>query len=313
MSNEVQNSFIDSPVAEAVVEGLFTTESSEQAPEQQEEVAAEEAVEEAKPEQKSEEDKQFASKFAALSRREKEIRQRESQIEQKLRALDEKLAKLETISAPKEAPKAEELPLELRLKKNPLEALQSIGLSYEKLTQLALNDGKLTPEMQLELMRQELDDKYSKELEKLRSELSEKDKKTEEQKYNDIVMSFKNELNSFLKNNDNDYELINANNAADVVFDVIEEHFKETGRIMDNKEAADLVEAQLLEEAERLFKLNKLKSKLGSTAQVQSKNPAPKSPTLQNTQSVSVSKPAGRPLTREESLAHAASFIKWEE
>ena len=35
-----------------------------------------------------------------------------------------------------------------------------MGLSYDKLTELALNDGKLTPEMQMRLMREELEGDY---------------------------------------------------------------------------------------------------------------------------------------------------------
>ena len=39
-----------------------------------------------------------------------------------------------------------EIPLEYKLKQNPLKALEEMGLSYEKLTELMLNDGKLTSE-----------------------------------------------------------------------------------------------------------------------------------------------------------------------
>lgn len=277
-----------------------------------EEGNAAEAVKKEEPEIKevSEAEKQFNSKFAALSRREKQMRQMEAQLDSKMRALDERMAKLDQFSAPKEPEKAPELPLEYRLKQNPLEVLKSLGLGYEKLTELALNDGKLTPDMQMDLMRQELDAKYAKELESIKSQLAERDKKAEEQKYADVVNNFKNSISDMVNKND-DYELIRANNAVEVVYDLIESHYNETGNILDTKEAADLVESQLVEEAERLFKLNKLKSKLGVQAPAAAKSPAAKSPTLQNNQAIGASLEPKKFKSREESAAYAASLLKW--
>ena len=50
------------------------------------------------------------------------------------------------------------------------------------------------------------------------------------------------------------YELIQANEANDIIYDVIEEHYNETGRILDIEEAAEAVESYLEEEAEKLLK-----------------------------------------------------------
>jgi hypothetical protein len=258
--------------------------------------------------EESKEEKAFSAKFAALSRKEKQIRQKEAQIESRLKEIDEKLAQI-NVNSQTSTPVEE--PFESRLKKNPLEALKSIGLGYEKLTELALNDGKLTPEMQLELVRQELDQKYMSELEKVKQQLEERDKQSEEQKLEATVNSFKNQIKNFVATNP-DYELIQANDASEVVFEVIEEHYKENGRILETKEAADLVEAQLLEEAQRLFKLNKIKSKFGTSEVVQKTQPKA-SPTLSNTQSAPVSKNSSRILSREESLQQAASMLRWED
>ncbi len=290
-------------------------DGSQQAYESSDEAEAIEQVLQEKKAQELEEpakkNDEFSSKFAALSRREKQLRERESQLDQKLAMLEERLSKLDT---PKEEPKKPELPIELRLKKDPLNVLAELGLSYDKLTQLALNDGKLTPDMQLELMRQEMDQKYSSEFENLKKELVDRDKRLEEEKYNEVVTNFKHDLTNFV-NNDDKYELIRANDAVDVVFDVIEQHYNDTGRIMSKDEAADQVEAYLEEEVEKLLKLNKLKSKLGQQKPVnpppQESKMAPKAPTLSNTHSATVSKPSGGYLTREQSVASAASLLKW--
>jgi hypothetical protein len=259
----------------------------------------------------------FDAKFAALSRREKQLREKESQMQQQYEAkLAEIEAKLESLSAPKveevqEVEKEPELPLEYRLKKDPLGTLSELGLSYDQLTNLALNDGKLTPEMQMELMKQELESKYNSKFESLQNELLERDKRLEEEKYNETVTNFKNELTSFVNSNDN-YELIRANDAVDVVYDVIEEHYKETGNIMSKQEAADQVESYLEAEVEKLLKLNKLKSRFAppQTEQPQQREKAPQSPTLSNTHSTTVSKPS-RPKSRDASVASAASLLRW--
>lgn len=259
----------------------------------------------------------FDAKFAALSRREKQLREKESQMQQQYEAkLAEIEAKLEALSASKveevqEESKEPELPLEYRLKKDPLGTLSELGLSYDQLTNLALNDGKLTPEMQMELMKQELESKYNSKFESLQNEILERDKRLEEEKYNETVTNFKNELTNFVNDNDN-YELIRANDAVNVVYEVIEEHYAETGKIMSKQEAADQVESYLEAEVEKLLQLNKLKSKIAppQTSQPQQREQAQKSPTLSNAHSAMASKPSS-PKTRDDSVAHAASLLKW--
>lgn len=260
-------------------------------------------------------DDEFSSKFAALSRREKALREREAQIDSKLLELEERFNQLQQPQEPQVEPEPE-LPLEYRLKKDPLNTLKDLGLSYEQLTNLALNDGKLTPEMQMDLLRQEIDQKYSSEIEKLKQELEERDKRLEEEKYNEVVNNFKTELTNFV-NDSEKYELIRANDASDLVYDVIEQHYGETGRILSKEEAADAVEEYLEEELEKLLKVGKVKNKLTpQEAAQQAASPKPtmtqKAPTLSNAHSAAASKPS-RPLTREESVARAASLLKWNE
>ena len=80
------------------------------------------------------EDDQFSRKFAALSRREKDIRAKEAEYEYRMRELEERLQELQS---PPEEPQA---PIEERLRRNPFETLEELGLGYDKLTELALND-----------------------------------------------------------------------------------------------------------------------------------------------------------------------------
>lgn len=263
-------------------------------------------------EQQPEQDDKFASKFAALSRKEKALRERESEIEARM-------AELEARLAPKEEEKKPELPLDVRLKKNPLQTLEELGLPYDKLTELVLNDGQLPLEMQMQLMKEEMDRKYQSEIEKLRSELTEKEKSKLKEQESRAVENYMTEISNFVENAKSEdgtakYELIQANDASDLIFEVVQEYYNENGRILSNEEAADYVESYLEEEAEKLFKLNKLKSKFGTKPEEEAEQNTERQSrvTLSNAlSSEGVQKNSERFLSDDESKNVAANLLKW--
>jgi hypothetical protein len=269
----------------------------------------EKVAEESKSEEevKSPEDANFAEKFAALSRKEKEFRARQKEVEAKYSEYEAWKKEQEELANQKEP----EVPLEYRLKKNPLETLAELGLSYDKLTELALNDGKLTQDMQMELMRQEIENKYSRELEDIRNEILERDKKAEETKYQETIQNFMTELTDFV-NTSEDYEMIRANDSVDLVYELIESHHAETGNILSNKEAADQVEEYLFEEAKKLYETNKLKG-LYSKPEAPASEKRVESPTLSNDLGTQVSTQGSKYLSNDESKAAIARMLKWEE
>ena len=265
----------------------------------------EQSLEEARESEKSDD---FSRKFAALSRREKEIRAKEAEYDKRIAELEERLG-----SFGKKPEPEPELPIEYRLKKDPLRALEDMGLSYDKLTELALNDGKLTPEMQMRLMREELEGDYKKKFEDLENRLLEKEKSDEQRRYDDIQRGFQNEIEDFVESNADKYELIQANEANDIIYDVIEEHYNDTGRILDIEEAAEAVENYLEEEAEKIFKLGKFRSKFGIENDFeQEESPRQSQVTLSNAMSAQANERVGRKLSDEESKALAAKMLKWD-
>ena len=188
-----------------------------------------------------------------------------------------------------------------------------MGLSYDKLTELALNDGKLTPEMQMRLMREELEGGYKKKFEELENRLLEKERSDEQRRYDDIQRGFQNEIEDFVESNADKYELIQANEANDIIYDVIEEHYNDTGRILDIEEAAEAVENYLEEEAEKLLSLGKLRSKFGLENDFeQEESPRQSQVTLSNAMSAQANERVGRKLSDEESKALAAKMLKWD-
>jgi hypothetical protein len=252
----------------------------------------------------------FAKKFAALSRREKDVRTKEQDYEQKLAELQ---AKYDAVAPKQEEVSQEEesLPLEYRLKRNPLKTLEELGFGYEKLTELALNDGKLPPEMQMKLMREELESDYKKKFEALEEKLTAKELQEQEQKYDTVVNNFKNEIKELVTSDAEKYELINASDSQELVFDIISQHYEETNRILPIEEAAQAVEDHLVEEFGKYSNLKKLSK--GTEAQEPSLDQLRQSPTLSNDLSAQSVNNTDKKLSDEESKALIAKMIKWEE
>lgn len=253
---------------------------------------------------------EFSKKFAALSRKEKALREKESSYEQKLAELQ---AKMEEIEASKEVEpeKAPELPLEYRIKKDPLGTLQELGLDFDTLTELAVNDGKLTTDMQMKLMREEIAREMEEKYGALEEKLTAKEKAEEEAKYNRVIEDFKSNINNFVEQNAEVYELIQANNATDLVYDVIETHHKETQRVLEIEDAAKAVESYLEEEARKLLKLKKFSQSQEEPSENQKPENRQAPLTLSNDHSAASQNTADRKLSHEESIAAAAKLIKW--
>lgn len=253
----------------------------------------------------SEQEERFAAKFAALSRKEKAVRQREAQLQQQMQELEAKIKAMEQQQNEVQSYKS----LPERLKKEPFKVLQEQGLSFEQLAEMVLNDGKPTQDMILS----EYEKKVMSKVQELEQKLAEKEAKEQEERYQAAIEQFQGQLTDFI-NETPEYELIKANDAADLVFQVIEEHHNETGEILSNKEACDAVEEYLLDEAKKLVDREKVKKLL--QPQTPNKPAAPQgksSPTLSNAAAAQATKSAAKFLSDEESKREAAKLIRWED
>ena len=254
------------------------------------------------PEEEGSSQDQFASKFAALSRKEKALRDRESEYESKFEEMERRLEEYETNS------QEPEVDWEHLLRNDPLGALEEAGLGYDKLTELALNDGRLTPDMQMSAMREEIERDYKRKFEDLEERLQAKEEAEVEEYYNNVQDNFQEEIGSFVSQNE--YELINASEANGLVYDVIEEHYNDTGIILDMKEAADAVESYLEDEAMKLMRLNKISSRFGINPP-ELEEMMDSQVTLSNDHAAHVNyEGANRMLSDDESKAKAAAFLQ---
>jgi hypothetical protein len=237
------------------------------------------------------EDPKFASRFAALTRKEQAIRQREQQFKER----EAKYASFEAT--------------EKLIKDDPLAYMEKHGITFEQLTQIALNGGKKPAELRV----QDLEDR----LEREKKEREENETTSRQKAYETQRTNFLAEIGDELESDPEVYELVRMNpESKELIYNVIERHYENTKRLLSVKDAAQMVERHFEQEAESVVaKSKKLTSKFGAKAP--DPVPAPGAPraqnaTLTNSQGSSVPTPSTSPIrTVDESKREAAKLLKW--
>lgn len=212
-----------------------------------------EALEEKKPleppkeEEKKETKEQMSRRFAILAQKEKVLLQGA----QKLKAREQELAPgIQAIE------NFEKFKAEARA--NPMLALKEIGVSYDDLTKFVLQ-GKMPEGSSSEVKA------VREEMQRLRQELNEKDKRRQErsklmadQRVQQEISAFRQEVGNYIKSNAEKFELINLNEASHLVSQKIESHFAETKQILPTAEAAEAVERYLEDLVDKNTRAKKL-------------------------------------------------------
>lgn len=284
---ELNNAAASTPaVQETAQPAVATQETTQQATAEAPKVETPE--EEKSPSPKD--DPKFAAKFAALSKREKAIMQKEQAFKEQQARFSKYEADMKTFE------------------EDPIKWLESKGLTFDKLTQRALNDGKKPPEERIK----ELEDRITQK----EKEREENEKKSAQERYEAQKSAFVTEIGTFLEKNADTYELTTvADEPAELIYSVIEAHYKKTNRILPIQEAAELVEKHFESELEsKYLSKKKVQSKFVPKAPEPTAPSTPKAPsqTLTNTQAANVPTPStNKALSIEESKRAAAQLLKW--
>lgn len=211
-----------------------------------------EQIEEEKQEQEqNEEHDSFAPKFAALSKKDKEIRLKQQELERRTEEFQQKQQQLE-----------DQL---LKLKNNPIKVLtEDLGYSFEDLVDFATKEDLGEKDLKVKSMEEKI-----KELEQsFEEKLKEKELETAKREQEQQIQQFQNHLNKHIVNNKENYELINLYGAEDQVFDVISQFANDYGKLPDIDEACKHVEEQLEErwkaEQEKFASSKRLRSLFGT-------------------------------------------------
>lgn len=178
-------------------------------------------------------DADFSRKFAALSKRQKELFLKEQ-------ALKEQESKYKPYEE-----------LEVLKQKNPLEFIKKSGLSVDQIIEMAIKEGEPPS----------VDDKFSameKKYNDLVAKMEAKEKEARENEEKKTIDAFKKNLENELKSKADKFELVNALGVFETVYDVIAEKFQQTGEIISTDEAAEMVENYYFNEAKKLKNVKKL-------------------------------------------------------
>jgi hypothetical protein len=260
----------------------------------------------------------FASKFAALTRKERESTEkwkaRDAEYTQKLTEIEERQKKLADL---------ENLDKEISSdKRKALEFLNKKGVTLEDLQNLLIDELNPNEEVKFKRMQSDTEAKLMKQIEELKNSLTEKDTrvKTEaeeeaKKQHEKVVQRVMTDLTEFV-NKDESYELIRSYNSVDTVYELMNQHYMEQVnkgipdqmiKILSYKEACDAVEAHLDEEVKKVYEAKRAKQ---APKKEEAKEPKT-TQTLSNTMSTEVPKSGERNLSNEESIKEAAKLLRY--
>lgn len=243
-------------------------------------------------------DDRMSGKLEMLIKREQQALMKERQVKDLEMTLQEKLKLIQEFEEAK--------------KGNSKKALELLGLNYDQLSQSILQDGAIPAEVGIKKLEDKIGElERQRELDRQREEDTKKN--LQAQAETKAIQDFKTEIKTYLSDNTARYELISFEEQEELVFDVIDEHYKRTldqdtgiGKVLSIKEAADKVEEFLEKKYDKAKQVSKVKTLWGAippktqdalTKQVTFKVNQPK--TLTNNMSANPS-PKAPPRSEEE-------------
>jgi hypothetical protein len=247
-------------------------------------------------------DDKISSKMEVLIRREAQALARENAAKAREKEVEAKLQRIAEFESVKD--------------NDPNKALELLGLDYDQLTRARLADGQVPPDAQIKKVEDKFE-AYKKEKELEAEKEAQAAKLEAEQKEQAAISNFKSEINTYLKDNANRYELIAFEGQEDLVFEVIDAHYNRTlalaqkayaageigadkviGKVMTKAEAADKVEEHLEKKYLKAKDLNKTKALWGAM---------PKGVKEQIVEQQTVTRQTPRTLTNQMSASAATS------
>lgn len=203
----------------------------------------------------------LSSQYAVLARREKALRARAQEQDRAFKAREEALRVKEAEITSKSSSQFDEdkyIPKE-RLQTDTIRTLLEAGLTYDQITQAALNQGQgADPATQLAMDQLKAEIKSLKDAQEKSNKAYEDSQKTA---YQQALQQIRLEAKQLVKS-DPSFETIRATNSVSDVVELIERTYNEDGRLLTVEEAATEIENYLVGEAVKLSKLAKIRKQL---------------------------------------------------
>ncbi len=200
----------------------------------------------------------LSSQYAVLARKEKALRAKAHQQEQAISQRESTLKAREDALKAKESEYQSGYISKDALTNDPWSVLADLGITYDQVTQAALNQQQENPYAKAQLSKLQEEIKSLKDAQE-RAAKSQQDQQS--QAYQQALEQIRSEA-KYLVNQDPAFETIAATNSVNDVVDLIERTFKEEKVLMTVEEACKAVEDYLVDEALKIAKLKKIQSRL---------------------------------------------------
>lgn len=225
----------------------------------------------------------LSPQFAALARQRRALQVKEREINDKLKALEAQS------SAPTDA-----VPI-ARLKSDPIGTLLEQGVTYEQLTEAVLaNQNGYNPEIAA----------LKEKIAALESGFDKKLTDREAQGEQAALAEMRREASQLIAQGE-DYELVRETGSLHDVMDLIERTYRQSGEVLDVREALKLVEDELVKDAMKIAQTKKVQSQFAPAPVPQAPQYQRQMRTLTNRDNASV------PLSRKaRALAAFAGTLK---
>lgn len=208
----------------------------------------------------------LSPQFAILARKEKAFRAKVQAQEQAVKAKEAALEARETALKAKESTYESDFISKDKLKpENVWATLQEQGLTYDQLTEMALNQPQETPAQRAAYQR--LQDQIQR-LEDAQKQTESNAQEQQTKAYQQAVAQIKHDAEKLVEADAAKYEAIKESGTVAEVVSLIERTFKEEGTLLTVEEAADMVEEYLVDQATKYAQFTKVKKRLEANAKL---------------------------------------------
>lgn len=253
----------------------------------------------------------LSAQYAQLARKERALRAKAIELKAREDAL-------KTPKAPEPTPETTDPSKYISVeefRKNPWKYMKDAKVSYDQVTQQALNEPSSEQQQLLNLVEELRGEVNSLKTEQTKTKTTWED--NQKQQYNQALKQIESEV-SQLVSSDPEFETVKATGSVRDVVELIERTFKEDGILLSVQDATKQVEDYLTEEAYKLSQLKKIQKRLKPTAPAESatgsKQPPVDGTKQQPTKTLSNTMTTTRQLSaRERALAAAQHGPSWRE
>lgn len=270
-------------------------EAIEQVTEEAQEPVSEEENQETPPVEVSPKDDPTERRWEMMLKKDRELRQLQMELKRQQEQFGQSNQSLKEVA-----------------KRNPVKALEELGLSYQDVTNYILNG---------EQQKEDPNHQVLNEVKEVKSWIEQQREREAKQAYEAEINSFKETIGDYVKTSENKLGLLAAlPNASDLVYDVIEGQHQNTGNILSIDEATRYVENSFEEQLSSFLETKKGKELarklLGVVDEGKPQEPIAKdvkkaSVTLTNSATSQGAPGQPRKMSNEESIAAAAKLLQW--